>query len=221
MKNKKKVRKKTTKQAMTKLDYKIISSGSKGNCVIIEDMMFDCGVPYKWVKEDLYKISYLLLTHRHTDHINKMTINKIIQKYPRIKIIENYDLGDIFKSQYLVGDETEIKLKDRTIQAFKCVHDVPCSGYVVRMKAIDFIYATDTASLDYAPKIKYDYMFIESNHDEKKIEQIRNRSDVYGYDAWAGAMRHLSTQKSQLFYFLNRKSKKSERIELHKSERFY
>lgn len=207
---------------MKKLNYEILGSGSSGNCVIIEDMMVDIGLPYKRIKENLYDIKYILITHRHTDHVNRNTVKKIKSNFPRIKIIGNYDVCDLIHLDYPVGDETEIVLKDRVINSFKCVHDVPCSGYVIDYKGLNLIYATDTANLEYAPKRKYDYFFIESNHDEKRVEAIRNTTyKKYGYNAYAGAKRHLSTQQSQLFYFLNRRDKESKWIELHKSERFY
>ena len=184
--------------------------------------MFDIGVPFSFIRDDLYGIKYLFLTHRYTDHINKNTLRRLAKEFPRIKTIANYDLSNFIRADYLVGDETEIKVKDRKIIAFKCLHDVPCSGYVVQMNDKNMIYATDTASLEHAPKLKYDYFFIESNHDAKKVELIRNNSKKkFGYDAWAGAMRHLSTQDSRTFYYLNRRNKDSEWIELHKSERFY
>lgn len=206
---------------MKDLKYKVIKSGSSGNAVIIEDMLFDCGVAYKNLEEYLYKINFLFITHRHSDHLKKSTIKRIMRKYPRIRIIANYDVARFIDLDFMVGDETSINLSDRTIQAFKCTHNVPCSGYVVEKDDTSFIYATDTSNLDYAPKMKYDYFFIESNHDEKKIKNLMGNRKKYGYDAWQGAMRHLSTQKSELFYYLNRKNKDSKYIELHKSNRFY
>lgn len=204
------------------LNYEIIGSGSSGNCVIIEDMMFDVGVPYKEIQDKLYDIKYLFITHRHSDHIKTNTINAIIKNFPRLKIIANYDVATLVPTYDIVGDVTELDLRDRTVQAFKCYHDVPTTGYVIRMNDINLIYATDTASLKDAPNMKYDYIFIESNHDEKKIEAIRSKSKkLYGYDAWQGAMRHLSTQKSREFYYLHRRNKDSKWIELHKSKRFY
>ena len=32
------------------VSYKVIGSGSKGNCVVIGDVMFDCGLPFKKVE---------------------------------------------------------------------------------------------------------------------------------------------------------------------------
>lgn len=204
------------------MNYEILKSGSSGNCVIVEDMMFDCGIPFREIRKKLYKIKFLLLTHRHSDHINKTTLNRIRKEFPRIQIIGNYDIAERFYVNTIIGDESVLYFKDRVIKSFPCVHDVICHGFVVETENNSLIYATDTHSLEHAPKGKYDYLFIESNHDENKIKQIQNNSkNLYGYDAWENAVRHLSTQKSKAFYYLNRKSKDSEWVELHKSERFY
>lgn len=203
------------------IDYKILKSGSSGNCVIIEDMMFDCSIAFNKIKDQLYNIKYLFITHRHADHLKLNTYTKIREQYPRIKTIANYDVAGLVPVDFIVGDETQYQFKDRMIKAFKCIHNVPTSGFVVEQNDKALIYATDTASLENAPKQKYDYLFIESNHDEKKIEEIRNQSAKYGYNAWGSAMRHLSTKKSMEFYYLNRRNKESLWVELHKSKRFY
>lgn len=190
--------------------------------MIVGDMMFDCGIPYSKVRKHLYEIKYLFITHRHSDHLNTNAFHKITKEFPRIKVIANWDVAYIVPVDEIVGDDTEIKLKDRTIQSFLCPHDVPCHGFVITQKGKSLIYATDTTTLEYAPVQKYDYIFIESNHDENKIRAIQNTSKkLYGYDAWQGAMRHLSTQQSKAFYYMNRRDEDSEWIELHKSMRFY
>ena len=185
-------------------------------------MLFDCGVPYSKIKKELYGIRYLLITHAHGDHLNKRTFEAINRDFPRVVTVGNWDVGYKVRLNKTVGDETVLKLADRTITSFPCLHDVPTHGYVVSNKNHSIIYATDTATLEHAPKIKYDLMLLESNHDETKIEQIRFTSrKEYGYDAWKGAMRHLSTQKSKAFYYLHRRNPQTEWVELHKSERFY
>lgn len=203
-------------------DYQIIASGSSGNCVRVGDMLFDIGVPISKVRPMLYEIRYLLLTHRHSDHIHMRTLKSIKKSFPRLQVIANFDVAMRFPVDHVVGDDTTLHLKDRTIRSFPCVHDVPTHGYVIERDGQRIIYATDTSSLEHAPEGKYDAFFIESNHDEVKIEQVRNMARKrYGYDAWAGAMRHLSTQKSKAFYYIHRRSKESPWVELHKSERFY
>lgn len=203
-------------------DYKIIASGSSGNAVRVEDMLFDIGVSYKELKDDLYHIKYIFITHRHSDHINPKTLIAIQKHFPRIKWIANYDVAQRMPIDEVIGDTTRIALKDRMVQSFPCAHDIPTHGFVIEMDGKTMIYATDTHNLNRAPKIKYDAMFLESNHDEKKIEIVREGArKKYGYDAWAGAMRHLSTQRSKAFYFMHRRSSESLWVELHKSNRFY
>ena len=203
------------------LDYEIIGSGSAGNCVRVEDMLFDIGVPYKQIGEMLYDIRYIIITHRHSDHLHMQTAQQIQKRFPRISWIGNFDVGQRIPLNHLVGDETVIALKGRTLRSFPCVHDVPTHGFVIESKKGKLIYATDTHSLEHAPKEKYDYLFIESNHDEKKLEMVRDQASKYGYDAWKGGMRHLSTQKSKAFYYIHRSSPDAPWVELHKSERFY
>ena len=184
--------------------------------------MFDIGVPYSKIRKALYKTRYLFITHKHSDHLNVRTFERVIREFPRIHTIGNWSVGNKVKLNTVVGEETVLKLGDRMVTTFPCVHDVPTNGYVVCDEEHSMIYATDTTTLEHAPKIKYDLMLLESNHDEAKIEQIRTNSrQLYGYDAWRGAMRHLSTQQSKAFYYLNRRSRDSEWVELHKSERFY
>lgn len=204
------------------IDYQVIKTGSTGNCVIVGDMMFDCGVPYSLIRDRLYSIRYLFITHIHSDHLNEKTFYTIIREFPRIKTVANWHVNYSVPINHVVGSETVLTFKDREIEAFDCLHDVPTSGFVSRFKDLSLIYATDTSSLENAPAEKYDYFFLESNHDENIIEAIRNDSrKLYGYDAWKGAMRHLSTQKSKAFYYTHRKDKDSVWVELHQSERFY
>ena len=204
------------------LDYKVIGSGSSGNCVKIEDMMVDVGLPYKVIEKELYKVRYILITHVHSDHLKMSTAKRIKKMFPSIKWIGNWDVVKKIDLDYVIGDSTKIKLKDRTIRSFKCIHNVPTHGFTISYKNFEIIYATDTASLRFAPTGPYDYLFLESNHDQKKVEAIINNSKkIYGYDAYAGAKRHLPTQKSKAFYYLNRRNRDSKWIELHKSSRFY
>ena len=206
---------------MNDLNFKIISTGSRGNCVIIENIMFDCGVPFKEVKDELYNIKYLILTHTHSDHIRPSTLKKIKQLFPRITVIGNYEVHQEYKVDIISNAGYPVETDDYTFEPFLCKHDVLCHGYVFECNNLSVIYATDTSDLKNAPKRKYDYFFIESNHDEKKVELILRTPKKYGYNAYAGAKRHMSTQCARAFYYTNRRDKNSKLIELHMSERFY
>lgn len=201
--------------------YEIISTGSKGNCVIINDVMVDCGVPFKDIKAYLYDVKYLLLTHIHTDHIRETTLNNIKRMFPRIQIIGNYEVHQLFGVNIVINASFPIETDDYIFTPFECEHDVLTYGYTWEYEGLSIIYATDTSSMENAPETKYDYFFIESNHDEKKVEMILKNGTNYGYDAYGGAKRHLSTQKAKAFYYTHRRNRDSQFIELHQSSRFY
>ena len=59
------------------MKYEILQSGSKGNCLVIDNkIMIDCGLSYSKIKDKLKEVKLICLTHRHTDHFLKSTIKK-------------------------------------------------------------------------------------------------------------------------------------------------
>lgn len=206
------------------MDYKILASGSKGNAVILNDeILIDCGITYKHLKDHLNNIKYLFITHIHSDHVNRTTFKFIRSKWKHIKIYSNYEVvSEIGRIDFekILANGVEYKIDNMTVTPFECVHDVETTGYVFQIEDVNIIYATDTNTLDNAPDLKYNYFFIESNHDENKLE-IALKENKYKYDVYSNAKRHLSTQQAKGFYYSKRKNKESKFIELHKSERFY
>lgn len=202
------------------MNYEIISSGSKGNCVIVNDVMIDAGVPFNKIKEKLYGIKYLIITHIHQDHLNIKTLTKIAANFPHIRLIGNFEVHNVFAMNYIANAGFEIETEHYIFKPFELAHDVLCYGYCWRFEDKEIFYATDTATLENAPQGAYDYLFIESNHDEEKLERARGQK-VGAYDPYLSGKRHLSTQAAKAFYYMNRRSRDSELIELHKSSRFY
>lgn len=62
------------------MNYKIIESGSSGNATIVENILVDCGVSFKKLKDYYQELKLVLLTHIHLDHFNKTTIKKLSQR---------------------------------------------------------------------------------------------------------------------------------------------
>ena len=68
------------------MNYKIISSCSTGNAVIIKDIiLIDCGVTFKRLEKYYKKLKIVLLTHIHGDHFKKATIKKLAQERPSLR----------------------------------------------------------------------------------------------------------------------------------------
>lgn len=206
---------------MIELDYHIIGTGSSGNAVRIENIMFDCGVPFSHMKEDLYKVDTLLITHSHSDHIKPATLERIRKEFPGITVFGNADVAYQYDVDMVVGTKPFGLRKRRKVIPFDGVHDVPVTGYIVQMKGLNILYMTDTARVNPPGDLLLDYIFLESNFDERKLRQEAKRYKKHGYDPYLSVTRHLSTQKCKEFYYTHRRNEESKLIELHQSQRFY
>lgn len=206
---------------MIELDYHIIGTGSSGNAVRIENIMFDCGVPFSHMKEDLYKVDTLLITHSHSDHIKPATLERIRKEFPGITVFGNADVAYQYEVDMVVGTKPFTLRKRRKVIPFDGVHDVPVTGYIVQMKGLNILYMTDTARVNPPSDLLLDYIFLESNFDERKLRQEAKRYKKHGYDPYLSVTRHLSTQKCKEFYYTHRRNEESKLIELHQSQRFY
>lgn len=204
------------------MNYEIIATGSKGNSVIIEDIMIDCGVPFQKIKDKLYDVRVLLLTHIHSDHVNPRTLSSINRLFPHIEIFGNYEVCQQFPDNdiRIINAGYEFKAGHYDMMPFECLHDVLTYGFTWRIGEKLVLYATDTCSMEFAPVDKYDAIFIESNHDEKKLEMAMNNVKG-GYNPYVSGKRHLSTQMARQFYYVNRKDRDALFVELHQSGRFY
>ena len=202
-------------------DYRIIGSGSRGNAVRIGPVMIDCGMPFGEMKEELYKCHSLLITHAHSDHVRSNTLKQISIRFPWIRTYANSDVAYRYYVNEVIGS-APFELKDGiTVTPFAAVHDIPTTGFMIRMDGEDILYVTDTSEVNIPKDARFDWFFIESNYDEAKLREAAKHYRRGGYDPADGAYRHLSTQQAKGVYYSHRKNKDSPFIELHKSSRFY
>ena len=173
------------------MKYNILSTGSKGNCIIINDyLMLDCGLSYKKIESYLDKIKIIFISHKHNDHLNKTTIKKIAYEYPSIMFIVGNPL---------VAELTLCKVKKKNIITlplekwynigiFKVrldylFHDVPNNCIHIELKdGTKLLYATDTSSIEHITAKNYDYYFIEANYDtneelDEKIKEAKEKGE--------------------------------------------
>ena len=206
---------------MRKIDYHVIATGSTGNAVRIEKIMIDCGIPFKEMKEDLYLRDTLLITHAHSDHVKASTLKSIRKDFPRIAVYANADVAYRYDVDHVVGTTPFSLSHGRRIVPFEGRHNVPVTGYLIEEQGINILYATDTCQVILPENVPIDYCFLESNYDERKLQEIGKRYARGRYDPAMNAHRHLSTQKCTEFYYVHRRSAESKLIELHQSKRFY
>ena len=209
------------KERLDSLDYTIIKTGSKGNAVLIEDVLVDCGVPFSHLKDYLYDVKYLLISHIHSDHVRPATLQKIKDLFPKITILGNYEVAQKFGVDIIVNNGFPVETRDYTFMAVKGVHDVICTGYSFWVKGLHVCYMTDTSTFSNFSEAPYDIFLIELNYDEKKLQAIGNNFKTRGYNPVLSARRHASIQTGKGFYYSNRRSNNSVLIPLHMSERFF
>lgn len=206
---------------MKKLDYKVIASGSDGNAVRIGSIMIDCGIPFAKMRDELYMVDTLLITHAHSDHIKLPTYKSIRKEFPRIKTYANADVAYQYDIDTVIGTKPFLLPKRRLVMPYEGHHDVPVTFFIIQMDKLNILYATDTNYVANPKELPLDYIFLESNYDERKLRETGKQYARKGYDPTESNLRHLSTQKCKEFYFVNRRSEESVLVELHKSHRFY
>ena len=153
--------------------YQVVSSGSKGNCVIYHNSIaVDMGIPYKTIATYKNNLQLVLLTHVHGDHLNVSTIKKLAFERPTLR----FACGE-FLTKHLQGikniDVIEVgKIYDYgsfKISPIQLYHDVPNFGYRIFKDETKIIHATDTAHLEGITAKDYDLYCIESNYNEDTI----------------------------------------------------
>lgn len=210
------------------MKYNIISSGSKGNAVVIKDcILIDCGVSYRQIKQKAENIKLVLLTHIHGDHFNSSTIRRLAMDRPLIRFgcgkwlikpllslglsPDRIDVLDIGKAYgYCIGGVNTV------ISPVKLYHDVENIGYRIFVGDEKFFYATDTYTLEGITAKNYDLYLVEANYEDSEIkkriaEKLKNGE--YAYEI-KNMNRHLSKQQADNFIYANAGAK-SEYVYLH------
>lgn len=134
----------------------------------------------------LSDIDALLITHRHGDHCNLLTVGRIGLTCP---VISNQDVIDYLKKSIGNGIQTWFLKTDKPIDigtfkiwAFELNHDVPAYGFIIKdMTTSDkllFINDTEFVRWNFKDNVFHEIM-IECNHNYdliNKIEPYRARS---------------------------------------------
>lgn len=190
------------------MNYNIIASGSTGNATIVENsILIDCGVPYKKLKPFVKDLNLILLTHIHSDHLNKSTIKKLAFERPTLRFgcgswlvqellncgvkIENIDL---YKPNEIYRYNDNIK-----IQIALTIHDVPNCCYLIEISNKKVFYATDTCSLDGIVAKNYDLYLVEANYlDDNELENRIKQHQEKGEFSYESRVKktHLSQVKA-------------------------
>lgn len=217
------------------MNYEIIGSSSKGNCIIVEDvLMLDCGVTYSKIKPYLNKVKLIFISHVHQDHLLPNTIKKIAYNYPTIKFVTGSE--DVVKKLaecniskkniYVLKNGIKYDLGLVKVRLIDLFHDVENYGLKWEINSKKGIYATDTSKIDHIVAQDYDLYLIESNYNEELLNQHiqecidngDNENKLYYLNRVSRV--HLSDTQCNDFLIENMGSN-SEYIKLHQSSYNY
>lgn len=195
------------------MNYNIISTGSQGNAVVLNDyILIDCGVTFKSLQKVYKDLKIVLLTHIHGDHFNKTTITKLAKERPTLRFA---------CCEWLVAHLVACNVSKRNIDVLsvgslynyglfklspiKLYHDVPNAGYRIFIGDKKALYATDTGHLQGISAKDYDLYMIEANYEDTELqERIRAKQETgeYCYELKV-ASRHLSKEQADAFLLEN------------------
>lgn len=206
------------------MNYKIVSSCSTGNAVIIRDfVLVDCGVSFKRLEKYYKNLKLVLLTHIHSDHFKKETIKRLAFERPTLRfaccewLLEPLlECGVQRKNIDVLSIGTKYDYKLLKVVPIKLYHDVPQCGYRILFDDYKVIYMTDTKTVEGISAKEYDLYLIEGNYDEDEIEErIKEKQEncEYAYE-FRVKDSHLSIQQASEFLIKNM-SEKSEYVFMH------
>jgi L-ascorbate metabolism protein UlaG (beta-lactamase superfamily) len=194
--------------------YNIISTGSKGNAVVINDrIMIDCGVPYKLLEPYTKRLKLVLLTHEHGDHFVPSSVRRLHKERPMLRfgccpwmVGHILDAGvdkrviDIYEEGH-----TYLYPGDLQIRPEPLFHNVPNCGYHIRTNGKRLFYATDTGTMDGIEAKEYDLYMIEANHTKADIAARAAEKQARGEYAYEfrAAENHLSQEQAEDWLYQN------------------
>lgn len=195
------------------IDYNIISTGSKGNAVIIHgNVLVDCGVAYKALSPFVSQIKLILLTHIHGDHFKPSTAARIARERPSVRwACGCWMVADLVKAGI---PERQIDILDFgnaydygvvSVIPVPLVHDVPNCGYKLHFADGKVFYATDTNNLNGIRAKDYDLYLVEANYEDSEIQariDAKKEEGRYAYE-YNVLRNHLSKAKCDDFIYRN------------------
>lgn len=197
------------------MTYEIIATGSKGNAVLINDeILIDCGVPYKKLGSYAKGLKLVLLTHIHGDHFKPATVRALHRERPTLRfgccawMADPLLKAGVDKRMIDVYEPRAVyryDIEDISLVPALLTHNVPNCGYHISMGGETLFYATDTGSLVGIDAKNYDLYMVEANHVRAELEErmaAKLAAGEFSYEVRA-AENHLSREQAEDWLYEN------------------
>lgn len=205
----------------------VIQTGSRGNCVILDDIIaLDMGVAYKKVEPFVRRLQLVFISHEHCDHILDTTIWRLAHSRPTLRFAcgdflasKLVKAGVQFRNIDIIYPGQSYDYGEFKIEPFPLYHDVPNYGLKIYKAGEKAVYIVDTGFLDGIEAKDFDLYLLEANHYEAEIKkrmEEKLEAGQFSYELRASE-NHLSWEQAADWYAENRKPD-SVWIPLHKHE---
>lgn len=191
---------------MNNMNYRILTTGSSGNSVLIENILIDAGLTKKKLCDliDLNIVEYVFISHKHADHCNLPLIRYFIQNgvnvfLPQGVVEKLYLEGKIDVNEYdnitQFDDQVTLPCGEITVTPVPQKHwDLINFAFVIEKGDTRYLYSTDLDTLEPSELGdglyhlgQFDVIFLEGNYDEEWlreyiIESISVLDDEFNFD---------------------------------------
>lgn len=178
------------------IDIKVLASGSKGNCTAVTHgkttILLDAGINFGKLQQALNfeNPAAVFITHEHSDHVNKVTLNKLLKRGVDIYMTEGTATALNLEPRHNLKLVQTRKFYDideeKTLHffAFPTAHDA--------LEPVNFTFDLDSDTVEYTTDTKqlplfapiHNYFIVEANYsvdnllnsniDERQKERIYN-----------------------------------------------
>ena len=161
------------------MEYKIISTGSKGNAVVVDGrILIDCGVPFRRLESVYRDLDAVLLTHIHSDHFQPKTLAHLAAERPSLRFFACPWLGPDLQNAGVPLRQITITTPDRWydtgycfVKACETKHNVRnCCWHIWFNDGSKVFYATDMGNLNGITAPYYDLYLVEANYRDEEIQ---------------------------------------------------
>lgn len=208
------------------MDANVISTGSKGNAVLLDGrILIDCGVTYKELEPYVKGLELVLCTHQHGDHFKKSCIHRLAKERPGLRFACGNWMAPLLIVEKVSPRKIDVIPENKwmeyptigvSVMRQNTIHDVPNCCWHINIDGEKAFYATDAATLEGITAREYDLYLIESNRSREELdrtiqEKRKNEEFVYEYRVIGT---HLFEEQAREF-IANNASENSRYIFLH------
>ena len=157
------------------MEYKIISTGSKGNAVVVDGrILIDCGVPFRRLESVYRDLDAVLLTHIHSDHFQPKTLARLAAERPSLRFFACPWLGPDLQNAGVPLRQITITTPDRWydtgycfVKACETKHNARnCCWHIWFNDGSKVFYATDMGNLNGITAPYYPYTRLITTHEK-------------------------------------------------------